>query len=92
MERGVIERQVKVSNPLGLHARPAAQLVKLAASFRSDIELVKDGQPVNGKSIMGVMMLAAECGSTLTIRADGPDAEQAAEALASLVAKGFGEA
>lgn len=85
------ERQARVTNPLGLHARPAAQLVKLAATFESEIELVKDDLPVNGKSIMGVMMLAAECGSTLTIRAQGPDADRAAQALADLVSQGFGE-
>lgn len=87
----MIEREAVIVNPLGLHARPAAQLVKLASSFASQIQLVKDGVPVNGKSIMGVMMLAAECGSTLTIRAEGHDAETAADALAALVSSGFGE-
>lgn len=86
------ERQATIVNPLGLHARPAAQLVKLAASFTSEIELVKDGMPVNGKSIMGVMMLAAECGSSLTVRATGPDEEAAAHAVAELINSGFGEA
>jgi phosphocarrier protein len=85
------ERQATVVNPLGLHARPAAQLVRLASTFSSHIELEKDGAPVNGKSIMGVMMLAAECGSVLTIRADGADEAQAADALAGLVSSGFGE-
>jgi phosphocarrier protein len=65
--------------------------VRLACSFVADIELAKDGLDVNGKSIMGVMMLAAECGSSITIRANGPDAEQAVQALADLVASGFGE-
>jgi phosphocarrier protein HPr len=78
-------------NQDGLHARPAARIVRLANNFASDIELVKDGVGVNGKSIMGVMMLAAEHGSSITIRANGPDAEQAAAALAELVASGFGE-
>ena len=87
----MIERQATIVNPLGMHARPAARLVKLAASFQSHIELVKDGLAINGKSIMGVMMLAAECGSTITIRAEGPDAEAALDALARLVAEGFGE-
>ncbi|MGH7561949.1 MAG: HPr family phosphocarrier protein [Gemmatimonadales bacterium] len=86
------ERQATIVNPLGLHARPAAQLVKLASTFTSEIELVKDGMPVNGKSIMGVMMLAAECGSSLTVRATGPDETAAAEALAELINSGFGEA
>jgi phosphocarrier protein HPr len=87
----VIERSVVIPNPLGLHARPAAQLVRLASTFQSQIELVKDDLSVNAKSIMGVMMLAAECGSTLSIRASGDDAEQALQALAELVAGGFGE-
>jgi phosphocarrier protein len=87
----VTEREAKVVNSLGLHARPAAQLVRVASGFASDVELVRDGTPVNCKSIMGVMMLAAECGSTIQFRADGPDAEQAVEALAALVAAGFGE-
>jgi phosphocarrier protein HPr len=87
----VIERQATIVNQEGLHARPAAQIVRLASSFASEIELIKDGMDVNGKSIMGVMMLAAECGSSILIRADGPDAEQAVQALADLVAGGFGE-
>lgn len=87
----VVERSVTISNSLGLHARPAAQFVRLATSFGSNIELEKDGLTVNAKSIMGVMMLAAEYGSTVRIRADGPDAEQAVEALAKLVSDGFGE-
>ena len=91
MERRVIEREVKVVNSLGLHARPAAQLVRLASSFACDVELVKDGVPVNSKSIMGVMMLAAECGSVLVVRASGADAEAAAAAMADLIASGFGE-
>jgi len=80
-----------IVNPLGLHARPAAQLVKLAASFSSQIEIVKDDHPVNAKSIMGVMMLSAEYGASVTIRATGSDEIQAVDALASLFAEGFGE-
>ena len=87
----MIERQATIVNQEGLHARPAARIVRLASTFESEIELVKDGLDVNGKSIMGVMMLAAECGSSIIIRATGPDAEQAVEALAELVASGFGE-
>ena len=68
-----------------------SELVKLASRFRSDISVVKDEMSVNGKSIMGVMTLAAECGSALVIRADGDDAEAAASALAALVARGFSE-
>ena len=87
----MIEQQATIVNPLGLHARPAAQLVKLAGTFTSHIEVLKDGIPVNAKSIMGVMMLAAEHGSTLTIRASGDDESRAVEALVKLVAGGFGE-
>lgn len=87
----MIEREATIVNQEGLHARPAAKIVRLASQFDSDIEIAKDGLGVNGKSIMGVMMLAAECGSSITIRADGHDAERAVEALAKLVASGFGE-
>ena len=85
------EREMRIVNPLGLHARPAAQLVKLASGFESEIELVKEGMPVNGKSIMGVMMLAAESGSSLTVRARGSDEVEAVAALSELIASGFGE-
>ncbi len=78
-------------NPLGLHARPAAELVKVANRFQSAVELRKDELAVNGKSIMGVMMLAAECGSSLSIKTDGADAAEAMEALLALVADGFHE-
>jgi phosphocarrier protein HPr len=87
----VIERDAVIPNPLGLHARPAAKLVMLSASFASEIQLEKDGVPVNGKSILGVMMLAAECGSTLRVRATGADEAAAAEALVQLILSGFGE-
>ena len=85
------ERTVQIVNRNGLHARPAAEIVKLAARFKSDITIVKDDLDVNGKSIMGVMMLAAEHGSSITFRAEGPDADQALEALAALVGNKFGE-
>ncbi len=87
----VVERQAPIVNSLGLHARPAAEFVKLANRFRANILVRKDDLEVNGKSIMGMMMLAAECGSALLIRADGDDAEAAVEALVALVAAGFGE-
>jgi phosphocarrier protein HPr len=87
----VVERVVEIVNPLGLHARPSAEFVKLASKFHAHVSLAKDGIDVNGKSIMGVMTLAAECGSQLMIRAEGDDAEAAATALAELVAKGFSE-
>ena len=85
------ERTVEILNRNGLHARPAAEVVKTAARFQASITIVRDDVEVNGKSIMGVMMLAAECGSAITIRADGPDADAALEALAALVAGRFGE-
>ena len=84
-------RDATIVNPLGMHARPAAQFVKLASSFGANVDVIKDGMAVNGKSIMGVMMLAAECGSSITLKAEGQDAESAIEALAKLVARGFGE-
>jgi len=87
----VIEREATIVNALGLHARPAAALVKLANSFDADVEIVKDGMAVNCKSIMGVMMLAAESGSTVTFRATGPQEEAAVAALSTLVQEGFGE-
>ena len=87
----MIEREATIVNQEGLHARPAARIVRLANGFAAEIQLAKDGLEVNGKSIMGVMMLAAEHGSSIIIRADGADAEQAVQALAELVATGFGE-
>jgi phosphocarrier protein HPr len=87
----MIEREGVIINSLGMHARPAAQVVRLAATFGAQIELLHDGEMVNAKSIMGVMTLAAECGATVRIRADGPDAEAAVTALLSLIASGFGE-
>lgn len=87
----MIERMVTISNPLGLHARPAAQFVKLAARYQSMIELARDGTAVNGKSIMGVMMLAAEQGAVVVVRADGSDEADAVAALAALIESGFGE-
>lgn len=87
----MIEREVQVRNRNGLHARPAAELVKIAARFKCDITIRRDDMEVNGKSIMGVMMLAAECGATLRLHASGPDAEQAIEAIAALITDGFGE-
>jgi phosphocarrier protein len=87
----MIERTVTIANRNGLHARPAAEIVKMAAKYRAEITLVRDELEVNGKSIMGVMMLAAEFGSTLLLRADGPDAEDALGALAKLIESKFGE-
>lgn len=85
------EREVRIENRNGLHARPAAEIVKAASKFRSEVTISRDDMEVNGKSIMGVMMLAAEYGTTLMLRANGEDAEQAVDALAALVASRFGE-
>ena len=87
-----VERSVQIVNEAGIHARPAAEIVKTAARFKSEIMIVKDGLDVNAKSIMGVMMLAAECGSTVVLRADGDDAQAAIDAIADVIANGFGEA
>lgn len=85
------ERKVQIINKAGLHARPAAEIVKLAAKYSADITVIRDELEVNGKSIMGVMMLAAECGSTLQLKAEGPDAKEALDALAKLIESKFGE-
>lgn len=82
-----VERAVRVENRLGIHARPAAEVVKVATRFAAEIRLGKDGTWVNAKSIMGVMTLAAERGSTLVVRAEGPDAEAAVDALAAVLGK-----
>lgn len=87
----MVERTVQIVNSNGLHARPAAEIVKAAARYKSKVTLTRDDLEVNGKSIMGVMMLAAECGAMLTLRAEGPDADDAVDALATLIANKFGE-
>ena len=87
----MMERTVEIVNRNGLHARPAAEIVKLSSRFNCEITIVRDDLEVNGKSIMGVMMLAAEYGSNILVRANGPDAEQAVNAIAELVAAKFGE-
>lgn len=83
--------EVSIVNKLGLHARAAAKFVSLASGFKSEITLARDSQQVNGKSIMGVMMLAAAKGTILKICADGPDEVKAIGALAELVDNRFGE-
>ena len=80
-----------IRNRLGLHARAAAMFVKAAAKFNSNVLVEKDGMQVNGKSIMGVLLLAASRGSQIIVRCDGVDAEQALTALTGLVADKFGE-
>ena len=86
-----VTRDVVVQNKLGLHARPASMFVKLATRFECEIFVEKEGEEVNGKSIMGLMMLAAASGTTLTIRAEGGDAGQAVDELEQLVQRNFEE-
>jgi phosphocarrier protein len=85
------EREARIVNKLGIHARPAAEIVKAAGKFKSNIIIVRDDLEVNAKSIMGVMMLAAEFGATITLRAIGEDAEAALDALCAVIANKFGE-
>lgn len=85
------EETVEIVNRAGMHARPASEFVKLATRYACEVRVEKDGLEVNGKSIMGVLMLAAERGSRLTIRADGADAPAALAALCGLVGRGFEE-
>jgi len=87
----LVERKIEVINKLGLHARPAAMLVQKASKFKSEIKLQKEDVEANAKSILSVMMLAAEVGSFLIIKAEGEDEEQAVEAIANLFEEKFGE-
>jgi len=87
----MIERAVIIRNRTGLHTRPAATLVKTAARFKAEFFIQKDSLEINGKSIIGVMTLAAEQGSTLTLRFDGPDEAEAAAAIVQLFESGFDE-
>ncbi len=84
-------RTVVIRNPQGLHARPADMFVKRAAQFQSTIEVIKDNERVDGKSILAILMLAAVAGTELRLEGTGVDAEQALDALAELVNQGFGE-
>ncbi len=86
-----VERSFTIVNQLGLHARAAAQLVQTANRYRSEIHVEKDGMQVNGKSIMGVLTLAAAKGSQITVSCEGEDAETALTALAKVIEGGFGE-
>jgi len=85
----LIAKTVKISNKLGLHARPSAKVVQTATKFKSEITLEKEGLEVNSKSIMGVMMLAAEMGAEITITATGEDEEEAVKAMCEIVASKF---
>ena len=85
-------RQLTIVNALGLHARAAAKFVKIASRFKSQIRATRGQQTMDGKSILGLLLLAAARGSTLTISADGPDEAEAISALSSLIERGFEEA
>ena len=88
----MITKKVQIVNKLGLHARPSAMLVTVTSAWQSEVFLTKDNVRVNGKSIMGVMMLAAEQGSELIVEVDGPDEEQALQAIVDVISSGFDEA
>ena len=85
------QRDVEIMNKLGLHARPSARLTQLASSFKSDVFMARNGRRINAKSIMGVMMLAAAKGSTVTLETNSEDEQEAIDALAGLITSGFGE-
>lgn len=85
------QRDIEIVNKLGLHARPSARLTQLASEFKSDVFMARNGRRINAKSIMGVMMLAAAKGSTVTLEIDGEDEKEAMAALAELISSGFGE-
>lgn len=87
----MISKDFKISNKLGLHARPSAQITQVASRYFAEVWISKSERRVNAKSIMGVMMLAAGQGSVLTVEADGPDEAQAVDAIGELIASGFGE-
>lgn len=87
----VVTKELSIVNRLGLHARAAAQLVKTANQFACEIMIERDGEQVNAKSIMGILMLAAACGSQISVSAEGEDAEAAMQAIEELVNDGFGE-
>jgi len=86
-----VEKEVTIVNRLGMHARPAAMFVRTASRFRCEVWVEKEGEQINGKSIMGLMMLAAGQGSKLMIRCEGPDAEHAMQELEQLIANRFSE-
>ncbi|HVE88956.1 MAG TPA: HPr family phosphocarrier protein [Burkholderiaceae bacterium] len=88
----MISKDFTIKNKLGLHARPSAQLTQIAGRYESEVFIAKNGRRVNAKSIMGVMMLAAGPGSTVTVDAEGPDEQQALDAVGELISSGFGEA
>jgi phosphocarrier protein len=91
MHEAVVTRQVVIRNKRGLHARAAAKLVTAAERFSANVDVVRDGQAVSARSIMGLMMLGAGMGTTIELRADGFDAHEALDSLAELIEAGFNE-
>jgi phosphocarrier protein HPr len=87
----MIEKEIKIVNKAGMHTRPASMLVKIAAKYLSDFYIIKDGFQINGKSIIGVMSLAAEYGSTVKLRFEGPDEEKSSAEITKYFEDGFGE-
>lgn len=87
----MIEKTVTIINKAGMHTRPASNIVKIASRYRSDFYIIKNGYSINGKSIIGVMTLAAEQGSTLTLRFEGEDEEKASKEVIKFFEEGFGE-
>ncbi|MGV3516587.1 HPr family phosphocarrier protein [Luteitalea sp.] len=87
----MVTREVTIVNPLGLHARAAARFVRLASQYTATVRVARGSRELDGKSILGLLLLGAARGSSIVIRAEGPDAEPAVSALAALVAEGFGE-
>lgn len=87
----MLQKELLIINKLGLHARASALFVKTSSRFNSDIKLARDGVEVNGKSIMGIMMLAASKGSTVRLTVDGADESEAFQTISDLIANGFGE-
>ena len=87
----MLRQEIEIVNRLGLHARASAKLTQLAGSFKSEVWLTRDGRRVNAKSIMGVMMLAAAKGSSVELETEGPDEQQAMDALVALISDKFGE-
>lgn len=88
----MITKKLTVLNKLGIHARPAAQFVRVASRFQADVTVSKDDESIDGKSIMGLMMLAVGCGAEISVTVDGPDEAETLEALEELVKGKFGEA
>jgi phosphocarrier protein HPr len=87
----VVVREIKIVNKAGMHTRPASQIVKIAAKYKSDFYIIRDAYEINGKSIIGVMTLAAEQGAALTLKFDGEDEKDFAEEMVKFFQDGFGE-